>query len=935
MGQPGPSKQGIREDMESAGPSRKTINGEEGTSGVPADTRTLLASLAGFGDELCGRGSGEATLRLAWRHVRPLMDCQLLWAYLPSRDGDETSITALGANRRGQPVPQEISSTWASSLIPCLPRAPGEALVITDTRGHDIGRYAKDQPVVPGGLIAIPCYAGDELRGYLGIGMVVDEGLRQTGSVLLDYLQLLTKQVLTHLSQLDTQLRQARAEALGKAQNTILEQVARGAPLTQVLENLCLEMEACSPPDALCSVMLANPGGKSLRVAAAPSLPPHVREALNDLPVAEFASSCGTAAYRRAQVIVDNIPASRVWRDYCGFARENDLLACWSAPFLSQSGELLGTFAISHPVPRRPAAGDLENMRTACALASIAVERDQDNMRMERLSRAIEQSPNIVVLLDTDWRIQYVNPRFIETTGYSAEEICGQHLHLLKSEQMPEQVCAEMKTTLGQGRDWQGEYQTRKKNGETYWTRTTISAIHNRQGEITHYLSSQEDITESRRLSEQLSYQANHDALTGLLNRREFELRLQQAIQSARQEHCQHAVAFMDLDQFKIINDACGHVAGDELLRQLTRIIQNKVRHSDTLARLGGDEFGLLMTHCDPKQAQRAAQGIRTAIEDYRFNWDDNVYAIGVSIGLVPITGDSTSLQQVMRQADASCYAAKDAGRNRVHVFETDDTTLARRHGEMQWASRINKALDDDRFLLYCQEIRPLGGTGGNRKGLYGEILVRMRLDEGHVIPPGAFLPAAERYDLSSRIDRWVIEHTLAWIRQQAEQLDSLACLSINLSANSLMDASLLDDILSSLGNGDIPARKICFEITETAAIGNLSIATEFIHRLKDIGCQFALDDFGSGVSSFAYLKTLPVDILKIDGQFVRDMLDDPIDQAMVRSINEIAHVMGKKTIAEYVETEEIMRKIEDIGIDYAQGYGIGKPMPLERFISR
>ncbi len=892
----------------------------------------FLTSLTDFGHHLWQRDATEAILQLAWSEIRQLLDCQLIWIYRPGAIAQETTGALLDVFPSDPDNPLSVTEVLASGLLPFLPAEPGKALIIDDTRNGDPVTRIPQQAGMPGSLIAIPWHSGDGFRGFLGIGASLAGSLQLPEPGLVNYLYLLTSLLITRL---DGQQRQKNTELLGKTQNMILEQVARGAPLEQILENLCLEIEACSAAGALCSVMLLDPDGKSLKVAAAPSIPMHVREALNGMPVAEFSGSCGTAASRREQVIVDNIPASALWADYRDFAIDNDLFACWSTPFLSHTGALLGTFAISHPTPCRPAPEDLEHMRAACALASIAVERDQDDMRMERLSRAIEQSPNIVVLLDTEWRIQYVNPKFIEITGYSADEISGHYLHLLKSEQMPERVCAEMKQALEQGHDWQGEYQTRKKNGEDYWTRTTISALRNRQGEITHYLSSQEDITESRRLSNQLAYEASHDMLTGLINRREFEVRLQQAIRSARKEHCRHAVAFMDLDQFKIINDTCGHVAGDELLRQLAHIIQNKVRHSDTLARLGGDEFGILMTYCEPAQALRAAHDIRTAIEDYRFNWEDNVYAIGVSIGLVPVTDTSASLQQVMRQADASCYAAKDAGRNRVHVFEADDTTLAQRHGEMQWASRINKALDDDRFVLYVQEILPLGRTRPRDHGLYGEILVRMRLDDGHLIPPGAFLPAAERYDLSSRVDRWVLEHTLEWLRQQRGQLDRLVCLSINLSANSLMDETLLGDIQSWLMDPEIPAQKICFEITETAAIGNLSIATNFIHSLKKKGCQFALDDFGSGVSSFAYLKTLPVDILKIDGQFVRDMLDDPIDLAMVKSINDIAHVMGKKTIAEYVENDAIMQQLEEIGIDYGQGFGIGHPMQLDRFPDR
>jgi diguanylate cyclase (GGDEF)-like protein len=428
-----------------------------------------------------------------------------------------------------------------------------------------------------------------------------------------------------------------------------------------------------------------------------------------------------------------------------------------------------------------------------------------------------------------------------------------------------------------------------------------------------------------------LEHQASHDALTALVNRQEFERRLQRVIETARTKGAEHALCYLDLDQFKVINDTCGHEAGDELLRQVGGVLQQRTRKRDTLARLGGDEFGVLMEHCSLTQARRVAHGLREAIEGFRFIWEGRTFEVGVSIGLVCITDVSGSILNILSAADRACYAAKDQGRNRVHVYDEGDAELARRHGEMQWVARIPQALEEHRFHLVRQPIVPL--NSGLSEGEHYELLIRMEDEEGRIVLPGAFLPAAERYNLSVKIDRWVIAKALAWLKGDPKQLKGLFLCTINLSGRSLGDEEFLEFIIRQFDETDIPAEKVCFEITETAAIANLFNATRFINALKKRGCRFALDDFGSGLSSFAYLKNLPVDYLKIDGAFVKDMVDDPIDLAMVKSINEIGQAMGKKTIAEHVENEAILEKLKlpEIGVDYAQGYGIAQPRPIEQ----
>jgi len=466
-------------------------------------------------------------------------------------------------------------------------------------------------------------------------------------------------------------------------------------------------------------------------------------------------------------------------------------------------------------------------------------------------------------------------------------------------------------------------------NGKIIWVRATARLVESDSPQASLLLVC-EDVTETRVLSEKVAYQASHDALTGLANRTEFDRVIKKAITLAHSDSSEHALCYLDLDQFKVVNDTCGHLAGDELLRQLGELLKKSIRHHDFVARLGGDEFGVLMYDCSLNQAFSACEKLRNMIRDFRFAWEGRSFTIGVSIGVSSINDTSSNAVNLLKEADAACYAAKDRGRNRVHVFRPDDEELALRQGEMQWVEKIQQGLEENRFILYGQ---PIVSIANHEEGLHFETLIRYRDSNGSLIPPGAFLPAAERYNLASAIDRWVISHLFEWIAGKPGFLDQLTLCSVNLSGLSLSDESMLKFISEQFSRWNIPTHKICFEITETAAIANLIYATKFINQLKERGCLFSLDDFGSGLSSFAYLKNLPVDFLKIDGLFVKDILDDKVDLAMVKSINEVGHVMGKQTIAEFVENEQIFNLLKELGVDYAQGYGIGKPVPLDELI--
>lgn len=466
-----------------------------------------------------------------------------------------------------------------------------------------------------------------------------------------------------------------------------------------------------------------------------------------------------------------------------------------------------------------------------------------------------------------------------------------------------------------------------RDDGQVRYIQEVSDGILDADGNLVQTAGATYDITERKQAEVALAYQATHDNLTGLLNRYEMERRLARVLETTGTSQGENAFCYLDLDQFKVVNDTCGHMAGDELLRQLGQLLSETVRKRDTLARLGGDEFGVLMEHCTLVQARRVANKMRKAIANFHFAWEEKAFRIGVSIGLVPITEANESVASILSAADSACYAAKEGGRNRVHVYELDDTELALRQGEMQWVARINQGLEDNRFQLWQQPIVPVNSKAG--EGEHFELLLRFVDEQGETVPPGAFLPAAERYGLSTKIDQWVIETAFDWLNHSPKLLEQLHLCCINLSGNSLVDEEFLVFVQEQLNNSQVPARKICFEVTETAAIANLSKAISFMTVLKKQGCKFALDDFGSGLSSFAYLKNLPVDYLKIDGAFVKDIVDDEVDQALVRMINDVGQVMGKRTIAEFVENDAILGILQEIGVDYTQGHGIGSPTPI------
>jgi len=442
------------------------------------------------------------------------------------------------------------------------------------------------------------------------------------------------------------------------------------------------------------------------------------------------------------------------------------------------------------------------------------------------------------------------------------------------------------------------------------------------------------DISEMRALTNELAHQVRHDSLTGLLNRREFENRLEQTINEIRRYYDEQAwFCYLDLDQFKIINDTCGHLAGDELLKQIAFKLISIIREVDHIGRMGGDEFTIVLKRCDKSTATKIMERIRNELHDMRFCWDNKCFTVTVSIGIVEITPQCGNVYDVLKAADTACYIAKEEGRNRIHLFNEDDKIYTQRQGEMEWVHRIYHAIEAGQFVLFYQEIKNLNKEVSI---LHGELLIRMLDDDGNIVSPYAFIPAAERYNLMSEVDRHIVHMALKTISRYYDNprvRDGM--FSINLSAQSLSDDEFLKFVLSQLATAKVQPRNLCFEITETAAISNLAKATNFIMTLKEKGCYFALDDFGSGLSSFAYLKNLPVDFIKIDGGFVKSMLTSSMDHALVNSVNQIGHVFGMQTTAEFVETEEIEARLFEIGIDFAQGYGIARPEPFNSMLDK
>jgi diguanylate cyclase (GGDEF)-like protein/PAS domain S-box-containing protein len=566
------------------------------------------------------------------------------------------------------------------------------------------------------------------------------------------------------------------------------------------------------------------------------------------------------------------------------------------------------------------------------SLSDIQQRKQVEALLFEEKERAqvtLASIADAVVTVDTSGRIEFLNPVAERLTGWPLAEARQRpvaEVFAVVDEATGAPIADPVAVALTDGAvvEAEGNVVLLCRGAESIAIDYSVAPIRDRGASIVGAVLVVQDMSRERQYAARLSNLASHDALTGLLNRREFEQRVRAIVEHREAEEGQHAVLYLDLDQFKVVNDTSGHAAGDELLRQVGALLRPRLREGDVLARLGGDEFGVLLPHCPPAPALRIAESLRKAIVDFRFAWKNRSFTIGVSIGLVNLADGPHTLASALSAADAACYLAKDKGRNRVQVYRPEDSEVTLRRGEMEWVHRLHRALAEDRLCLYSQPMRAMHAPGPHTQ--HEELLVRLIDEQNELIPPIAFIPAAERYHLMPSIDRWVIRTAFRVLEERRATGNAGGTYAINISGASIGDDQFLDYVRESFARFRIPHASICFEITETTAVTSLSKAAEFIGALREPGCRFALDDFGVGVSSFTYLKQLPVDYLKIDGSFVKNMLTDPVDAAMVEAIHRIGRVMGKQTIAESVETEATLDALRSVGVDYAQGNAIAPP---------
>ena len=601
------------------------------------------------------------------------------------------------------------------------------------------------------------------------------------------------------------------------------------------------------------------------------------------------------------------------------------------------SGRLIGLLAGMGRGSLHPDKSDVHVIKLFAARASAELERKlaigETLMEKERAQITLHSIGDGVITTDQAGCIDYMNPVAESLTGWRYHQAMGLSLDAvlhLEDEQSgkvipdPALRCLQEKRIIAPRTD----NVLVSRNGDRYSIQGTAAPMIDVQGSCIGVVLVFKDVTDSRRVQKMMVHQATHDPLTGLVNRSEFEERLDKALQSAKNFENTHALLFLDLDQFKIVNDTAGHVAGDELLKQISSLLAGQLRGRDTLGRLGGDEFAVLLENCPLTKARKVAEILIDVIREYRFIRDQKTYRVGVSIGIVPITADSSSRAQLMHDADQACYAAKDLGRGRAYVHSAAEVEMSHQVGEKLQRKDIHEALSSESFVLLYQPIVALDPEQ-TRLHTRAEVLLRMLDEDGRVIAPGAFLPAASRFGLMPQIDRWVIDRVFSAFPHIFMQNPDLV-LCLNLSAPSIADDSLVEFIGQMFDKTLVKPHQICFEVSETALHHNLANATRLAQCLQELGCGFALDDFGSGLASFASLKSLKLDFIKIDGNMIRDICTDAVDLSMVEAINSMAHLLEVKTIAENVDDEALIGKLREIGVDYAQGYFLGDLVQLD-----
>ncbi|UEX79391.1 sensor domain-containing protein [Spiribacter halobius] len=717
-------------------------------------------------------------------------------------------------------------------------------------------------------------------------------------------------------------------EGLDTAERMTLEAMAAGRPMGDVISGVIQRLEMLMPGCA-CSVLSLEDDSQTVRHVAGDSLPADYREAFNGMRIGPRVGSCGTAMWHQEMVITEDIENDARWAPFRPLTRSAGLRSCWSMPILASSGQVLGSLAVYWPMPAVPDEPAECRLRRFARLLGFAMERDRDAHRLRQseavFRSAFERAAIGMAHLARDGRILKVNGPLCELLGYGEGELRRHRVpELVHPDERARVAEAGQRIASGEHETLQTELRLLRADGETVWASVAAAPVYSGKDEVERLVAVVSDISRSRELADELAYRATHDWLTGLYNR--FELERQLAQWLGRRPEARSSAAFMqiDLDQFRLVNDSAGRAAGDALLRRAAELIRETVGERAVLARLAGDEYAMLLPDTSPEEAVAAAEGLRQAIEAAGFEWEGRHFRISASIGFVRLPERSLrSVDGVLQAGDTACATAKEAGRNRVAVWDRKDVRIDRRHGDARWVPLLIEALENGSFRLEAQPIVPVD-TSSPEPARY-ELLVRME-QEGEWVPPGRFLPAAERYGIAPQIDRWVVEQAIAWLEARPSAPVRLA---VNLSGLSVTHREFHRFVMAALADHPQAAARLCFEITETAAIADIDEARALIAELRRLGCELALDDFGSGLSSFGYLQHLPVDLLKIDGSFVRDIGSDPVSRAFVKAIADIARVMNKRTIAEFVEDGDVVAVLRELGVDFAQGYWIGKPAPL------
>jgi diguanylate cyclase (GGDEF)-like protein/PAS domain S-box-containing protein len=584
-------------------------------------------------------------------------------------------------------------------------------------------------------------------------------------------------------------------------------------------------------------------------------------------------------------------------------------------------------YRVDH-LPDQRADGSVAGFYTILSDQTAEREARHWQARLEAVADACEDA---VIGRSLDGMITSWNRAAAQMFGYQPEEVIGRPVtQLFPVGKMAEHRLLLIQLAQGQ-RVAQSETGMRRRDGTLFDASLTLAAVRPTAGVMSGLSMVVTDLTERRRLAAEVQYRDTHDSLTGLANRADFETRLDRALSSAREREARHALLYVDLDQFQLVNEACGHSAGDDFLREASTLIQSCIRSRDTLARLGGDEFGVILEHCEEGDAHEVAEKIRHRMDEFRFTFEGRKFRIGASIGLVPIDDSWEDAAKLLKAADTACYAAKEAGRDRVVSYFEVDGSVATRRSETAWVHLLDQAIAENHFTLYAQLIEPLQVEGC---GLRCEILLRLKDSDGKLINPGEFLPAAERFRIMPRVDKWVVGSVIDFLTKNRELVTKAEMISVNLSGKSIGDRNFQNFVHDRMASTDFDREKLCFEITESESINNIDSSIEFIEKMRQIGIRFSLDDFGTGVSSFSYLKKFPVDYIKIDGQFVENMTKDPVDYATVRSIQDVAKLLGKQTIAEFVQDAEVEGKLREMGVDFMQGFLRHRPMPLENVFS-